>query len=197
MEADNLIHTEVPALERKSFLERLIDDATDKSAEIDMIYFSDSRVKSILDQDMLKKEDSDVSLRGEYNKIYDDYSSLLKAASAIDHIDMFLGPIQTALVANGSEMSYSAYKITKYVEIASKTLFALWYMAKTNDKNSPIGMVINESVAVAVPYCNMINIFPLYKYLVRKKIRQEAAQQFLEVMHEYGQDAHKGDENER
>ena len=164
----------------RSFLEGIISDDTDISVELDIIYHSNCKIRDIINDDIELKGSSEDSLRNAYQKVYDKYSGLMAAAAAIDSIDMFLGPIQEGLIATGNEFAYSVYKVTKITELAAKTVFALYYVSKTNDKNSAIPMILNETLAAGAPYANVINVFPLYKYLVRRKIRQEAGNEFMD-----------------
>ncbi|MCX6707212.1 MAG: hypothetical protein NT001_03665 [Candidatus Woesearchaeota archaeon] len=170
---------------KRGLAEIILDDSLNVSDEIDSIFFSNPEINARITADLSLKENAKLNLKSEYEKVYHKYSGIIKMASAVDRVDMFLGPIQAALSESESHYLKYAYIISKVSELSVKGALSLWYKSKSNDIASVIGWACNEMIAATVPYANAMNILPIYKSLIKRQMRKEAAENFLEKLQDY------------
>ena len=78
---------------------------------------------------------------------------LLKYATAIDDVDMFLAPLSTLMAwHNNKTIKHFGFAAVALDVLVLKTPFVLMYTARTRDYQSPISWLGWEMLAHAIPY---------------------------------------------
>jgi hypothetical protein len=184
LEPENPSKTKGPGT-RRGLAEIILDDAVNIDDEIDNIFFANPEINTRITGDLSLKEHAKLNLKSEYEKVYNKYSGIIKMASAVDKVDMFLGPMQAALGLSENHYLKYAYIISKVSELSVKGALSLWYKSKSHDNASVIAWACNEFAAATIPYANAMNVLPIYKSLIKRQMRKEAADNFLEKLPDY------------
>ncbi|MFH1510903.1 MAG: hypothetical protein ABIF10_04365 [Candidatus Woesearchaeota archaeon] len=124
-----------------------------------------------------KKPEIYAVLRNTYQQCFEENRSLHEYSAAIDNVDRFLGPLQSAFQFFGAGL---AFYMTKVPELAVKAAFAAHFYHTTKNFASVILFAVNELAGLFFTYGSLVEVLRIYENSVKGHIRDNAAERFID-----------------
>jgi len=144
----------------------------------------DYQVNKILDdyQDIKlyvrKKPELLERLKKTYKTAYEKNKWAMKGADFIDSVDQFLGPAEAVTRWFGPGLGYLISGGLRLAEWAVKLPYSIYYGTKTGDWGSVGIWAANEAAAFLLPFGDLIDVVPVYKWRANKYLRGTVADAF-------------------
>ena len=159
--------------------------------------FSSSKDKPSLDSqvDQIIKENPDINkyislnpdlkdvLYSHYNRLYGQYKGIIRGAEIVDYWDRILGPIEAGLRWFGPGIGYIlSFGLRAIEELVLKIPYSIYYGFKTKDFKGILNYALAETAATVLPYGDILDVLPVYKWTAQKYVRNAIAESFLDYV---------------
>lgn len=123
-----------------------------------------------------------------YKEQYGTYKDLLVISSAIDKVDMFMGPLEAGFISTGYDIARKIAGFSRVVQECVKLPFAIYYLAKTNKINHLGYWAASEAIAISSGFGRVIDVAPLYRMMAERFVRDKTCEKFIDtIIDKYGE----------